>query len=87
MRRPPHVPQRTCVACRQARTKSELLRIVRTPTGEIAVDPSGKSAGRGAYICRNEKCAEQAVKQKKLTRALGVPVGDDVLDSIRKSLS
>ncbi len=82
MRRQPHVPQRTCVACRQARPKGELLRIVRTPQGAIEVDLTGKAAGRGAYVCRNEHCPAFAVKQKKLSRALGVPVGDDVLERI-----
>jgi predicted RNA-binding protein YlxR (DUF448 family) len=86
MKRPPHVPQRTCVACRQGRPKAELLRIVRTPTGLIEVDPAGKAAGRGAYICRSEACAERAVKQKKLNRALGAPVGEDVLNTIRRLL-
>lgn len=81
------MPQRTCVACRQARAKGELLRIVRTPQGAIVVDPSGKAAGRGAYVCRNERCPELAVKQKKLTRALGAPVGEDVLERIRETLS
>ena len=87
MKRPPHVPQRTCVACRQARAKGELLRIVRTPQGSIEIDGLGKAAGRGAYVCRNERCPEQAVKQKKLSRALAAPVGDDVLERIRQTLS
>ena len=86
MRRPPHVPQRTCVACRQGRPKSDLLRIVRIPAGPIEVDPTGKKAGRGAYICRSEACAERAVKQKKLGRALGAPVSEDVLAAIRSLL-
>ena len=86
MRRPPHVPQRTCVACRQARPKGELLRIVRTPQADVSVDASGKAAGRGAYVCRQQRCAELAVKQKKLTRALGAPVGEDLLESIRQVL-
>jgi predicted RNA-binding protein YlxR (DUF448 family) len=86
MKRPPHVPQRTCVACRQSRPKADLLRVVRTPAGPIEVDPTGKAAGRGAYVCRSEVCAERAVKQKKLNRALGAPVGEDVLDTIRRLL-
>ncbi len=56
--------------------------MVRTPEGDIRVDPTGKAAGRGAYICRNEGCAEQAVRQKKLARALGVPVGEELLEAI-----
>jgi len=81
-----HIPQRTCVACRQARPKQELLRIVRTPQGEIKVDVTGKAAGRGAYVCRRERCAEQALKQKKLARALAAPAGEEILERIRESL-
>jgi predicted RNA-binding protein YlxR (DUF448 family) len=86
MRRAPHIPQRTCVACRQTRPKAELLRIVRTPAGAIVVDPSGKAAGRGAYVCHNERCPREAVQRKKLSRALGAPVGGDMVDAIRSLL-
>jgi predicted RNA-binding protein YlxR (DUF448 family) len=65
-----HVPQRTCVACHQVSTKRELFRIVRSPTGEIQLDPTGKKAGRGAYLCRQRSCWEQALKGKHLERAL-----------------
>jgi len=81
-----HVPQRTCVACRQTRAKRELLRIVKTPLGKVQVDPSGKLAGRGAYLCRQETCLGQAVKQKRLGRALGLPVGSDLAEEIRRHL-
>ncbi len=80
MRRPRRAPQRTCVACRQVRPKAELLRVVRSPEGHLLVDVTGKAAGRGAYVCRRRECAEQAVAEKRLTRALGVPVGPDVLE-------
>ncbi len=86
MRRLKRVPQRTCVACRQVRPKGELVRVVRSPQGDVLVDPSGKAAGRGAYVCRSERCAEQAVKQKKLARALGAPVGPELLDRIAEAL-
>lgn len=84
MSRPRHVPQRTCVACRQARPKAELLRIVRTPEDGVRADPGGKAPGRGAYVCRNATCPEQAVKQKKLSRALGVPVDEALLEEIAR---
>jgi len=87
MKRPAHIPQRTCVACRQARPKGELLRIVRTPQSEVVVDVTGKAAGRGAYVCRTERCAEQAVKQKKLARALGIPVGAELLERIKRAVA
>ena len=81
-----HVPQRSCVACRQVRPKPELLRVVRTPEGTIRADDTGKLAGRGAYVCRNEKCVEQALKQKRLARSLGVAVDGEAVTEIRQRL-
>ena len=84
MRQTEHIPQRSCVACRQVRPKRELLRLVRTPQGVVCVDPTGKLAGRGAYLCRNEHCVERAVKQKKLSRALGVSVNEEVAETVKR---
>lgn len=67
---PKHVPQRTCMACRQKRPKWELVRIVRTPQGAIEIDPRGKKAGRGAYLCRLQDCWETGLKKKRLEHAL-----------------
>ena len=65
-----HVPQRTCLGCRQIKTKRELIRIVRTPDGEIEIDTGGKKAGRGAYLCKSPECWEQAIKGNRLEYAL-----------------
>jgi predicted RNA-binding protein YlxR (DUF448 family) len=67
---PKHVPLRTCVQCRQVRSKRELIRIVRTPQGTIEMDERGKVAGRGAYLCRNRACWEDAVRHERLDHAL-----------------
>ena len=61
-----HVPMRTCIACRESKPKRELLRVVRTPEGSVQLDPSGKKAGRGAYICAKLTCWETALKRKRL---------------------
>lgn len=66
-----HVPQRTCIACGQTKPKRELIRIVRTPEGNIEIDPVGKKAGRGAYLCRRTECWEKAFAKGAITRALG----------------
>ena len=68
--KPRHIPQRTCVGCRQVRPKRDMVRIVRTPEGEIVVDPSGKRSGRGAYICPGQECWEAALKRERLERSL-----------------
>lgn len=70
--RPRRVPQRTCVACRARESKRSLIRLVRTPDGQIEVDPSGRRPGRGAYLCANRACWEQALKRRALNRALRV---------------
>ena len=63
---PKKKPQRTCVACRTKRDKKDLMRIVLTPEGEIRFDPTGRAAGRGSYLCRNEECLKQAAKLAKM---------------------
>ena len=77
-----HVPQRTCVACRAARHKRELVRVVRTPEGTVLVDESGKRSGRGAYLCRQQVCWESALSQRKLDRALKVTVPAETIDGL-----
>ena len=67
-----NVPQRTCVACRQVKPKWELVRIVRTPQGTIEIDPRGKRAGRGAYLCRERGCWDTGLKKKRLEYVLKV---------------
>jgi hypothetical protein len=56
-----HIPQRTCVGCRTVLAKRELIRVVRTPDG-VFVDPTGRSAGRGAYVHNQRSCWEKALK-------------------------
>jgi predicted RNA-binding protein YlxR (DUF448 family) len=64
------VPQRSCVACRRARPKRELVRLVRTGRGDVEVDITAKKAGRGAYLCRDRACWEKALKGTGLEKAL-----------------
>ena len=68
------VPVRSCIACRTAREKRELVRVVRTPDGRIQIDESGRVAGRGAYLCRDAGCWTRAVERGALGRALAAAV-------------
>lgn len=86
MQRPKRVPQRQCVGCREMKPKKELIRVVRTPGGQIAVDPTGKKSGRGAYICPSVDCLSGAVKGKRLQRSLEHPIPEEVLEAIREEL-
>jgi uncharacterized protein len=65
-------PQRTCVVCRSTTAKRTLHRIVRTPAGEVAYDPTGKAPGRGAYLCGQPGCLDMAVRRRSVQRALKV---------------
>ena len=64
-------PIRTCVGCRRQRDRAELIRVARRPDGTVAADPEGRSPGRGAYLCRNERCVAEALSSGRLGRALG----------------
>jgi len=70
--RPKHIPQRTCVICRRTLPKRDLNRIVRSSDGEILYDPTGKAAGRGAYLCNDLACWEKAISGNFLERALKI---------------
>ncbi len=74
MARARKIPTRMCVACRTTRPKKDLVRVVRTPSGAVAVDPTGKLAGRGAYVCPAEDCARSGVREGRLAHALQVPL-------------
>jgi predicted RNA-binding protein YlxR (DUF448 family) len=65
-------PRRTCVVCRSTTAKRTLHRIVRSPDGTVAYDPTGKAAGRGAYLCGQLACLDTAVRRRSIHRALKV---------------
>ena len=67
-------PQRTCVACRTVRAKRELVRIVRSPAGELAVDLRGKAPGRGAYLDPDQACLDRGLREGALAKALETPI-------------
>ena len=75
-------PVRTCVACREGKPKAEMLRVVRTPDGEIKIDPTGKCTGRGAYVCNEPSCVEKCVKKRIFDKVFGVRLSDEDYASI-----
>lgn len=78
---------RMCSGCRESKPKNELIRVVRTPEGNIVIDKTGKVSGRGAYVCKNEECFKKSVKSKALSRALEVAVEDSVLLALEKEIN
>lgn len=79
--RPKHVPQRTCVSCGVTSPKRELIRLVRTPAG-AEPDPTGKRAGRGAYLCSNPDCWARAVKKGRLESALRTKLSPETREAL-----
>jgi predicted RNA-binding protein YlxR (DUF448 family) len=84
---PKKIPMRMCVGCREMFPKKQLLRVVRSPEGEVSLDPVGKKLGRGAYVCRQESCLMRAIKQRQLDRALETAIGPEVTEQLRQALS
>lgn len=84
MPRTRHIPQRTCVACRTVRPKRALIRIVRTPEGEVRIDERGKQSGRGAYLCAQRVCWEEALKRRRLDAALRVTLDEATVAALRE---
>ena len=80
------IPQRMCLGCQERKNKKELIRIVRTPEGEIVIDPTGKKNGRGAYICPDLNCLEATIKSKRLEKSLEVEISDEGYQSLREQL-
>ena len=81
-----HVPVRTCIGCGTARPKRELVRIVRTSEGTVVADPSGRRAGRGAYLDPDPACLEKGVAGGALIRALQTAVSEEQRAALRKEV-
>ncbi|MGN0451167.1 MAG: RNase P modulator RnpM [Acutalibacteraceae bacterium] len=80
-------PARMCVGCREMKPKNTLIRIVKTPEGDIKTDPTGKLNGRGAYICKSSECLKRAQKIGALSRAFGTAVPEEIFTQLEKELS
>lgn len=78
------IPLRTCVVTKERCPKSELIRVVRTPEGNVIIDPTGKANGRGSYLKKDLDTFEKAKKSKILNRTLEVEVPDDIFEQLKK---
>ncbi|MEK8130189.1 YlxR family protein [Paenibacillus filicis] len=82
--KPRKTPLRKCVACQEMMPKRELIRVVKTPTGELLIDLTGKKAGRGAYLCGKQSCFKLAKKSRALDRALKAQVSPEIYDALEQ---
>ena len=83
---PRKLPTRRCVGCGEHFPKNTLIRVVRSPEGEISLDFVGKKAGRGAYVCKNAECLAKAHKSHRLEAAFSVRIDESVYASLEESL-
>ncbi len=80
------VPMRMCIACRQMKPKKEMTRVVKTADGEISADPTGKAAGRGAYICNEEACLKKLNDKKLLHKVFSTDVAKTVYENVEEKI-
>jgi uncharacterized protein len=81
------VPMRMCTGCGEMKPKKELVRIVHNAEGEISFDATGKKPGRGAYVCKDPLCLKKAKKTKRLERAFGCAIPDEIYARLEEELA
>ena len=80
------IPIRQCLGCNEHKPKNEMIRVVRSPEGEISLDTRGKKSGRGAYICHSVKCLNKARKSRRIERALECVIPEEVYNAMEEEL-
>lgn len=80
-------PLRQCLGCREMRPKADLVRVVKSPSGDIQLDKQGKLPGRGAYLCRNEACLKKTMKTRALERGLSASISINIYETISQQLT
>ena len=80
------IPMRQCLGCREMKPKRELIRVVRSPEGEISLDFKGKANGRGAYVCPSAACLAKAVKARALEKAFSSRIPQEIYDNLKEQM-
>ena len=81
------IPMRMCLGCGEMKPKMELIRVVKSPEGDISLDFKGKAAGRGAYICRSTECLEKARKARRFEKSFSCRIEESVYEVMLSELS
>ncbi len=76
------IPMRQCVGCREMKPKKELIRVVRSPEGNVSLDFRGKAPGRGAYLCPDAACLKRAIKARALSRVFETEIPQQIYDEL-----
>ncbi len=80
------IPMRMCLGCREMKPKRELMRVVRSPEGEVSLDPTGRKPGRGAYVCKSAECLQRAIKQRQIERAFDCSLSEETKAALTRAL-
>ena len=80
------IPMRQCLGCREMKPKKELIRVVRSPEGEISLDFKGKASGRGAYVCPDPRCLKKANKARALERAFSAQIPQEIYERLESQM-
>ncbi|MDO5412357.1 MAG: YlxR family protein [bacterium] len=80
------IPMRQCLGCREMKPKKELIRVVRSPEGEISLDFKGKASGRGAYVCPDPRCLKKAIKARALERAFSAQIPQEIYERLESQM-
>ena len=83
---PKKIPLRQCLGCREMKPKRELIRVVKSPEGDVSLDFKGKKPGRGAYLCPDRECLRRARKARSLERAFSVPLPEEVYAALEAQM-
>ena len=80
------IPMRQCLGCREMKPKKDLIRVVRSPEGEISLDFKGKASGRGAYVCPDPRCLKKAIKARALERAFSAQIPPEIYERMESQM-
>ena len=80
------IPMRQCLGCREMKPKKDLIRVVRSPEGEISLDFKGKASGRGAYVCPDPRCLKKAIKARALERAFSAQIPPEIYEKLESQM-
>lgn len=84
--KPRKIPMRMCLGCGEMKAKRELIRVVKSPEGDISVDKTGKKSGRGAYVCDDIECLKKARKARRLEKAFSCQISNEIYDAMEKDI-
>ncbi len=81
------IPMRMCLGCNSMKEKKELIRVVKSPEGEVSIDKTGKKSGRGAYICDNLECLQKARKARRFEKEFSCKIENEIYDAMEKDIT